>query len=738
MAVFFPALAVIKDHYAVRPTPGEWHLLKFLEAVLNDAYEIFFNPNLNHGRPDIVILRKDCGVLIIEVKDWNLKNYKLSPDKSQWFYYSASLGEWRCARSPLAQVRSYRDNLCQLNIPDLIRLKEQHQNCDPVKTCVFFSRAGSRELLQFCGSLQDGRTLLLGRDQLDGESFRSLLDRLQLTRSCPAFSAELYQNLKHLLAPRRHLCEQGQACFLTAEQSRICARTSHIPMLVKGATGSGKTLLLAHYAVKIYRELRAALLREPRILILTYNITLCNLIRRRLDEVEAEFERSSFTVINYHEFIKTQLHRVNHSRITPGDYANKALFLNYLEEGRLRREDRFECFDAVFIDEIQDYERSWMEIIRECFLREGGSYCLFGDEKQHIYSVDNLENHEICTNIGKQHSVFHLSCSCRLSSPVLDLARAYQQVFFRGRYQEDEFRQARPRQYELVRDAGIHSSVDYFEIASAAPAGCIEPVHALIRKYLNEKAPDTAPGDVAVLGCSTGLLRLLELFCRRVSGQQFTTTFETFENLTGIVMRHDPAWPCPRVPGQFAAAFAGRPAEFFALCCLFTLFPGRRADFALFLQERSPEFFQSFCAYVQEQRCTILRTMERLNALAGGSGYSTYSGREQQAVRAEIRALRKSLRYNFSRQHNRACFTTIHSFKGWESPVVILLIEKNLREQDHLRELVYTGLTRTRERLLILNLGNPRLSPELPQIIAALNRPRQVSREPGTRVLKWG
>lgn len=47
--------------------------------------------------------------------------------------------------------------------------------------------------------------------------------------------------------------------------------------------------------------------------------------------------------------------------------------------------------------------------------------------------------------------------------------------------------------------------------------------------------------------------------------------------------------------------------------------------------------------------------------------------------------------------------STIHSFKGWEIHTVVLIIEDSERVNP---ELIYTGLTRAKQNLIIINLGN--------------------------------
>ena len=66
----------------VKPEAGELYLLKFLDNELDSSFEVYFNPFMNGDRPDIVIMRKGYGVMIIEVKDYNLDLYELDDRKN--------------------------------------------------------------------------------------------------------------------------------------------------------------------------------------------------------------------------------------------------------------------------------------------------------------------------------------------------------------------------------------------------------------------------------------------------------------------------------------------------------------------------------------------------------------------------------------------------------------------------------------------------------------------------------
>ena len=109
MAILIPERNVIEQQ-KVSPTSGEITLINFLETTLNDEYEIYYQPYLNGKNPDVILIRKGGGVLIIEVKDWNLAHY-----------YIDNFGDWRLKEngayitSPFHQVEIYKNKLQNMN-----------------------------------------------------------------------------------------------------------------------------------------------------------------------------------------------------------------------------------------------------------------------------------------------------------------------------------------------------------------------------------------------------------------------------------------------------------------------------------------------------------------------------------------------------------------------------------------------------------------------------------------------
>jgi hypothetical protein len=68
--------------------------------------------------------------------------------------------------------------------------------------------------------------------------------------------------------------------------------------------------------------------------------------------------------------------------------------------------------------------------------------------------------------------------------------------------------------------------------------------------------------------------------------------------------------------------------------------------------------------------------------------------------------------------------STIHSFKGWEANTLFLILEPRYESGEFklsFDELIYTGLTRSKLNLIILNYGNGDYHKQLEELFAAEN-----------------
>ncbi len=130
---------------------------------------------------------------------------------------------------------------------------------------------------------------------------------------------------------------------------------------------------------------------NSHILILTYNISLINYIRDRIREIlpiTYKKNKDSVTVLNYHQFIKTAvIDYVDKKNITGDlDFFND---VNAFKTIGVQTKK----YDAVFIDEAQDYNESWFQILNKYFLKTDGELFIVADPKQNIYdrAVDSRD-----------------------------------------------------------------------------------------------------------------------------------------------------------------------------------------------------------------------------------------------------------------------------------------------------------------------------------------------------------
>lgn len=446
MAIFYPCIEKI-NQFKVQPTDGERSLLNFLERTLDDSFEIYFNSFLNGDRPDILIMRKGYGVMVIEVKDWNLDNFQLN-EKRKWVYTPNN----SVVKLPIDQVLKYKNNLFDLHVADLLQVKIKDFRNFNIVSCAVYFHCASKSYLE--GMLVEPykddkkyQTLLkynidfLGHDSLNQEDFNILLKNRYMIAERPSwfFTDKLYDNFKRLLSPPLHLRSQGVPYSYSQKQKEIIYSTT-LEQRVRGVFGSGKTTVLAARAVQAYKR---ALERNnnPRVLILTFNITLKNFIHDKMNRVDETFPIENFIIINYHQFINAELNNLNiEFEIPEGiDPEHLSQYLESKYYGNIKlfdeHKDEITKYDAVLIDEIQDYHRSWMEIVKNYFRDPQGDYVLFGDVKQNIYG-QSTQNKDVVTNV---RGVNDLKYCYRSDFKVRDLAQSFQKNIFKDKYDVDDF-----------------------------------------------------------------------------------------------------------------------------------------------------------------------------------------------------------------------------------------------------------------------------------------------------------
>lgn len=722
MAIFIPSIEKIKK-FKVSPTDGELSLLTFIERTLDDSFEVYFNPYLNGDRPDILIMRKGYGVMVIEVKDWNLDNFTLD-DRKKWIY--APNGS--VVKSPIDQVLKYKHNLFDLHVPDLLQLKiKDFRNFKIVSCAVYFHCASQfvvdKKLVKpFEGDQKYKKFLyynidFIGRDSLTEESFKKILVGRRLLADKPSyfFTDNLYESFRRLLCPPMHMKAEGEKIYYSEKQKDIIY-SSTLEQRIKGVFGSGKTTVLAARAVQAYKR---ALTRteNPRVLILTFNITLKNFIHDKLNRVDEVFPIENFIIINYHQFINAELNNLNIEFEIP-EGLNKKELSNYMETqyyGNVRLFERHKeeivKYDAVLIDEIQDYHRPWMEIIKNYFRDPMGDYVLFGDVKQNIYG-QSIQNRDVVTNV---RGVNELKYCYRSDFKVRYLALSFQKNIFQDKYDIDDFSENGTYSFFGVEQEK-EGYINYMYLQNENP---VKTLYNIIRGNIINKNSSISPNDITILGYTTRLLKTFDSFYRNASRERTKTMFESVESMymthLNYIGKEDMNSSGPSNPNV---------GWFKNICTHFqkTMFPYRQslydADIVKIRQSVAklfaiydlccdfPDTFQDRLAEVC-QSCKI--SVEAFMAFRKHY-YDILDKFKATVYDGDYSNIQNNKKLHFWMNSGTLKISTINSFKGWESEVIFLIIEPKYAASTSFNysfdELLYTGLTRCRRNLIVINFGN--------------------------------
>ena len=127
---------------------------------------------------------------------------------------------------------------------------------------------------------------------------------------------------------------------------------------------------------------------------------------------------------------------------------------------------------------------------------------------------------------------------------------------------------------------------------------------------------------------------------------------------------------------------------------------------------------------ILSQTCGVLRDIEDCQVSYGlEHPITTFETKQQydkiqkssQWPKADIDSIRRVNKVHFTIDSDEIKMATIHSFKGWESPTIVLVLQpegvveidlNGMVENENSAALIYTAITRAKQNLFILNMGN--------------------------------
>jgi hypothetical protein len=628
MAKVFPDLEKAQQSKQP-PTEGELFLLRYLESNFDDDTEVYFQACFDGDRPDIVIMKKNVGLIIVEVKDWNLRNYYVD-EKNQWKLLSNNA----LLKSPFAQAFAYKKHIFEIHSNGLYeRSLASETFYGLVKVYVYFHNATKSDLAVFySGVLGDVQTRIkenttqlqqktiryedyvkrddylksrkrqFERDQTSLSVTRENLKRIAFAgqKSNPQFDDSVHKELTRLLVPPYHYANEGKELTYTKLQTRLAISSSGGRAKISGIAGSGKTTVLAKRAVNAHVR------HDGTVLILTFNLTLRMFIRDKINEVRENFEWRNFHISNYHKFITVILNK--YGVLVEGQESDEDWEAKYFSNAYLFENLPIdEKYQTILIDEIQDYKPEWLRILRDNFLAENGEMVLFGDEKQNIYErlIDQDKKPTTIDGFGRWEKLSK-SFRYKQDSHIQHLATTFQHSFLSDKYTLDVDESFQPS-LSLI---GANVFGNYSEDNLRSVAEIIVKIAKLQMIH---------PNDITVLSSREETLQLLD-----------------FEVRNGNSHR--------------------------------------------------------------ERTITSFASKEQVELIKGKI-------HDAKDLKRNLRSANASKKQGFNLNSGLMKLSTIHSFKGFESPTVVLLVN----DSDS-PEIIYTGLTRAKENIIIFSTRNCKYS----------------------------
>jgi hypothetical protein len=350
--------------------PGERAALAAL-TDLSAEWTIFIQPRVAMAQPDFVALHPDKGLWILEVKDWNPDYYR-SVGQRGGRHVEVFNGElWVGLQSPRVKIAAYQEIF--------------QERFFSGREGGLSTRSGVRVLLVVPQFTAEQASDVFGLfPVVAGEDLPGLAQHLEQEPPLP-IDAGGYRELLYWLDEPEFVGDQRLPLRLS-RQGRDVAENPRgaASRRVRGPAGSGKSLALASRAIVLASQ-------SKQVLIVTYNITLSHYLRdlcaRAARERGARHWKQAVSFVHFHELLREMW--LQHSRPNLGGEVWETGALEYLAGAYERPGHDLPTYDAILVDEGQDFEEEWWRFIREHMLKPGGEMLLVADRTQNLYERSN-------------------------------------------------------------------------------------------------------------------------------------------------------------------------------------------------------------------------------------------------------------------------------------------------------------------------------------------------------------
>ena len=481
-------------------TEGERRVVEFLHENLGSRWEVYIQPHLNGLRPDFVLLNPDVGIAVIEVKDWNLAAmqyyYKSRGKSSPELFGHNGTREFSLKKSdPVAKMQLYKKAIMDIFCPRL----EPQSGFGVITGCIIFPNADTEAVEKLLLPARayhrqlvfEKWNTVVGRDHLEAGDIKKLLP-CALQQRDDRMDPRQAEDLRHWLVEPEVSREQRESLLFGLDKRQlelINTRTKSRFRRIRGPAGSGKSVILAARAAKLAGE-------GKRVLLITFNITLINyLLDYAVRYGNSGKIRDQMVAWNFHFWCKVMAGKTGHwadyddlwssgspERVLEDRLAGAA-------KEWVRDLDDDEKFDAIFVDEGQDFRLEWWLALRAA-LAEGGEMLLCADRAQNIYGTSQTWTDNPLLGSGLSGQWADLRDSYRMPPKLCTLAANYLERYLPH---EDNLR---PVVAAKNLDFGFGEDLHWVQVRKGKE---VETGFGRLFKIIAETEPAIAVADVTVI-----------------------------------------------------------------------------------------------------------------------------------------------------------------------------------------------------------------------------------------------
>jgi hypothetical protein len=430
---------MIPDRLPTGASAGEKKVFALLQQLSDDVI-VYYEPVVGDRYPDFIVIIPGTGLLVIEVKGWYPNTIERA-DNNQVVINAR--GQREVCKHPARQARDYKFHLMDVarRHPEtgaLLHEAGRHEGR-------FIFPFGHIAILNNCTRQQlDERRLsdvfppgrVFARDEIEAASPEETMERLMTGfdpwwpfeplsgRQMAVLRAIIHPEIVISL-PARSEATSGAASEAVSDaaeppktmdlkvmdlrQERNAHSLGEGHRIVYGVAGSGKTIILVARARLIACD------PAKRVLILCYNRALASYFQALFADV------ANVTCLNFHQWGVRNGIAFDKS---DDEEAFGMLLLARLENGagEARR------YDAVFIDEAQDFSQSWFQCAKLALKEpDDGDLLIVGDGSQSLYRRRSFTWAEAGVN-AKGRTVnkrFDLDKNYRNTREILTIAAAF-------------------------------------------------------------------------------------------------------------------------------------------------------------------------------------------------------------------------------------------------------------------------------------------------------------------------